>query len=734
MRATIGLTAIAVVIGTFGCTKSSDPMVPDANFDFDAGPGVDAGRADGGTTPVVDECTPEGMGSTVGMPCADGNVCQDGCFCNGIEVCQMGVCAAGADPCPDEQECTTDVCLEETDQCFHEPQHEMCSDGDACNGTEQCDPLVGCRANAPLYCNDENSCTVDSCDPAEGCVFVLRDLDGDGFVDGRCGGDDCDDDPRFGADIYPGAEEDCTNRRDDDCNGLRDFNDPGCLPSNGTCEEAEVLPGAGTYSGSTQALMSNYTLACGGTGPDAVFRFTLEETQDIRVSIAGGGTSVAVTLRRWDDCATGPEEKCNAASPPTLLRRSAPPGEYAIIVKTSTGSPFDLNLMLSEPTEIPPVDICNAGTVDVTDGGSYTGMFPEVEDDYSLSCHGGSGWRDAAYRFEIDTAKDVTISGSTTGGFFSTTFLSLVTTCSDPTSTLTCISGNPAMIRRRGLPPGEYFILLESSRTDATEWNLDVSIEDVMPRTEGDACSDPLELTDGGGASTVDLTRMEFDFGTSCGGTSPTAHRDAVFSFTLTEPRDVSLTTTAPGFHWMSIGTECGAFGSELRCRSGSSPLVNNFRSLAAGTYYVTVATSSTVGTVGASIVTSPATPIPPNDRCEGAIVIPPTGYMSLDTLVDFEDDVVGCVGGYSDAFYSLTLAARSRILVTASRPSGMTGNVSLTLRNACTDALNLACDTGSPSAVLDRTLDAGTYSIIVEMPTTALGDFNMDVFIFPGS
>ncbi|NIS28974.1 MAG: hypothetical protein GWO04_02975, partial [Actinobacteria bacterium] len=360
------------------------------------------------------------------------------CFCNGTEACSGGTCVAGSDPCPDDVDCTADACLEELDRCFHDPQHEMCADGDACNGYEICDVVMGCRPASPLYCNDENSCTVDSCDSTEGCIYTPRDLDGDGYISGMCGGDDCDDDPRFGADIHPGATEDCRNGRDDDCNGLRDFTDPSCVPTNDDCSTAEMLPGPGRYSGSTAGLTSDIATSCDPSGPDAVFRFNLPMMQDVRISLSGGGTGASIALRDWGSCSSGPDDKCSASSPPTILRRSLPPGDYAIIVKTASGAPFDILLMFEPPTPIPPVDLCNSGTEDVSAGGTFTGFFAEVDDDYTLSCHSrGSGWKDAAYKFTITSPKDVTIMASTSGAAWTpTTYVSLVTDCTDTSTTV----------------------------------------------------------------------------------------------------------------------------------------------------------------------------------------------------------------------------------------------------------------------------------------------------------
>ncbi len=693
-------------------TNSPDVFVPDTTPPPDTGPVV---------------CDP---GSTIGNACEANVDCQDNCFCNGAEVCAAGVCTADVtDRCDDGIECTMDACDEERGACVNMPMPEMCSDGDACNGEEICDRVLGCRAAAPLYCNDEDSCTVDSCDEVVGCQHEPRDLDGDGFAAGTCGGEDCDDDPRFGTDIFPGAVEDCTNRRDDDCDGLRDFLDESCLPENDDCDSAQELDGPGTYSGSTRSSEADYALGCQPTGPDVVFRFTLEEMQDVRATVGGGGTNAAVAIRPAAMCETGPDVRCNRASPPVVLQRSLPPGEYVIIVKTATASVFDLTLMFEPPTPIPPVDVCNAGTEDISAGGMFTGMFLEVEDDYALSCRTSTASvKDAVYRLELDAPKDVTLVGRSMGGSFTpSTYLSLVTDCSDTSSTITCRSASTNEIRQRGLPAGVYYVILESSSTTASTWSLDVTVTDPLPRNPGDSCDTAIDITSSMG--TVPLTMAELDSGTGCGGTS-SSFRDVNFSFTLDRTRDVTVTTTAPGFHYTSLSTACGRTGSEIRCRSASTPNVQSYRSLPAGTYYVTSASTSSSGNITAMIETRPPTPVPPNDRCEGAINIT-GGYVSTDTLIDFEDDVMGCTGrALNDAFYTFTLRSPKQMTAIASRVGGSTSTMYLTLRGAeCTGA-NVQCRSGASPTTLVTTgdLEPGTYHLIVESTSTTASDYDLRV------
>ena len=705
------------------CTTGGPREFPNGGFDgdiaFDAGPpdAPDVG-------PVV--CA---EGSTLGMACASDVQCTDNCYCNGAERCgEEGVCVAGtAIACDDGIECTVDMCDEETSRCVQMADDSACQDDDACNGLEVCDLALGCRPTSPLYCNDEDSCTVDSCDSEMGCVFEPRDLDGDGFTDGRCGGDDCDDDPRFGTMIYPGAPENCTNRRDDNCDGFRDFNDPTCLPMNGTCDTAQVLPGPGTYSGSARSLSSDVTLSCKPSGADAFFRFTLEDTMDVRITV-GGASGTAVAMRRADQCEDGPDLGCNDFSPPSLLRRSVPAGDYVIVVKQSSGSPFDLTLMFEPPTEIPAVDVCGAGTVDVSAGGTFEGMYTEVEDDYRLSCNGTSR-RDAVYTFTIDAPKDVLLRANSTAPSFNTTYLALATDCDDASSALQCRgSSGTSEVSVRDLPAGTYWILIENSHASAGTWVLDVNIMDPAPRSPGDTCTTAIDITEGMGTAT--WTDTALDVGASCGTTfSP---RDVIFSFTLDETRDVELTTTSPSSHWTALHTECGLPASERRCRNGFTSITQSFRSLEAGTYFVIVHSSSSSGNATARITTSPPTPIPPNDRCGGAIMIPTDRpYISTDTLVDFEDDYNSTCGRTDpDAFYVLTLTERTGVTATVEPADGRTHSHHLSLHGDCTGP-QLACHTGRP-ATLDTVLEAGTYYLVVETTSTTLSDFDIRVFTYP--
>jgi len=100
--------------------------------------------------------------------------CNNGLFCDGVEQCQALIgCYAGPPPnCSDNVDCTVDVCVEETDTCSHAAVNNNCANGRICDGTEICDPIAGCQAGTPLVCTDAIPCTSNTCVEPQGCVVT----------------------------------------------------------------------------------------------------------------------------------------------------------------------------------------------------------------------------------------------------------------------------------------------------------------------------------------------------------------------------------------------------------------------------------------------------------------------------------------------------------------------------------------------------------------------------------
>ncbi|MBU0718399.1 MAG: hypothetical protein KJ749_09140 [Planctomycetes bacterium] len=106
--------------------------------------------------------------------------CDNGQYCDGPELCDAELdCQPGTAPdCDDEIDCTHDSCDEGGDTCVNDPDHELCpDDGLFCNGDEICVVGVGCDhsgnpCNGP--CDEENDLCL--CDPpiveAVGCRYI----------------------------------------------------------------------------------------------------------------------------------------------------------------------------------------------------------------------------------------------------------------------------------------------------------------------------------------------------------------------------------------------------------------------------------------------------------------------------------------------------------------------------------------------------------------------------------
>ena len=121
-----------------------------------------------------------------------------GLFCE-EGTCEDGTCAQAGSPCIDDgASCTSSLCDEDTDQCFDVPDDLACDDDDECT-VDTCNPddgaadaLTGCvneNIVVGVVCDDGVDCTNDTCDPADGCENTPD--------NGNCpgdGGDQCNED------------------------------------------------------------------------------------------------------------------------------------------------------------------------------------------------------------------------------------------------------------------------------------------------------------------------------------------------------------------------------------------------------------------------------------------------------------------------------------------------------------------------------------------------------------
>ncbi len=187
------------------------------------------------TVPCTDDSCDTGTGECANT--ANDSLCDDGQFCTGAETCDVvNGCQAGTAPdCDDGVTCTDESCDELGDGCLNVPNDGLCDDGQFCTGTETCDVVNGCQAGTAPDCDDEVTCTDDSCDELDDeCLNIPN--------DGLCGDDEfcngaetCDAVNGCQVGTAPNCDDGvaCT---DDSCDELDDE----CLniPNDGLCDDA----------------------------------------------------------------------------------------------------------------------------------------------------------------------------------------------------------------------------------------------------------------------------------------------------------------------------------------------------------------------------------------------------------------------------------------------------------------------------------------------------------------
>ena len=296
----------------------------------------------------------DGIGCTENDACTGGGTCEgapnhgsctDGLFCNGAEECAIGQgCVAGLPPtapgdeatddcfvpgpcdegsdafppvpaenglgCNDGIDCTTDDTCDESGACTGVPQPSLCTDGQFCNGAEECDPVLGCGPGTPPeppVDEDPDDCLVPS---------TVCDEDADTFPPVPAEEDSaCDDDIACTTDDGCNDAGECLGTVDgtlcDDglfCNGLETCDAAaGCVDGDPPTPPADtdaadcMAPGAecDEASDSFPAAPANEGGACddGSACTDA--------TTICTGGVCGGGAEV--------DCSDTPLEACQVA-------------------------------------------------------------------------------------------------------------------------------------------------------------------------------------------------------------------------------------------------------------------------------------------------------------------------------------------------------------------------------------------------------------------------------------
>lgn len=225
---------------------------------------------------------------------------------------------------------------------------------------------------------------------------------------------------------------------------------------------------------------------------------------------------------------------------------------------------------------------------------------------------------------------------------------------------------------------------------------------------------------------------------------------DAVFTFSLSEPRDVTLAVEGLAYNagiLLRSASACAA-GPDLDCEVTSSSTVEpvlRYRSLPAGDYAIFVKTR-TAGPF--TLAVTLGAPTPPRDACSADVVDISSGG-TFTGEIDDDDYVFSChtttSSTYDDAAHRLVIPAGEfrDVLLTATvrQPSGSTSTPYIHVTSACgdADAATSVCDAGTTSAAAEvelRGLGAGTYYVLVEgaYTTAGFGTYELVATITPST
>jgi hypothetical protein len=329
----------------------------------------------------------------------------------------------------------------------------------------------------------------------------------------------------------------------------------------------------------------------------------------------------------------------------------------------------------------------------------------------------------------------------------------------DPCST-SALSGCDANLYPWGytwahLEAGVYYVLLDS--LDATVSAQETVTFDLSPTQSAaplnDDCAHAEQLTftanvavaHGDNTYANNSNAGAAVSGTSCYPDSIYAP-DVVYSFTLTQTQDVTITAAAPKSTdsmavlplVVALQSVCGApmAGQELRCQADENIDIVA-RNLGPGTYYIWVdgQNDGVVGKFDLTVRLSSPTQNIPNDTCASPTTLVPGTPQFLDlTGAKGDYDTTTCndpqaIGG--DAVYAFTLSQPQYVTVTAA-PVGQVDPAILEIRaGTCATGTIVDCQTYYDTSVSEN-LPAGTYYVVVKEPGYVPAQYNVSLTVAP--
>lgn len=580
----------------------------------------------------------------------------------------------------------------------------------------------------------------------------------------------------------------CRNRVCDDCLALTEcgpgrscdlrFGDCVVLPDSCAAPQALSIADAGGTAYVTVdplAAVDDVTTSC-GAGPDLVYALNLPAARDVTVTarLVGPGTAAPVVALRSSPCASGAELACDrvrdGGSAASLALSNVAAGSYFVVLETPPGTSGRVELAVTavpQPT-MAVNDTCAGaeplaffGTRAVTVGSTVLASNDGVGP--SCSPTAAASGNDLAYTYDVDGGANVTVSVRPLGGSALVPVVSVRAACASAMNELGCSAATATQETRTislpNHPAGRFAVMVDSANGTSGSFQLEVTRTPVVPN---ESCAAVQALTFQGNVATAtgDTSyalndNQGPDATPSCSASARSTGGDVVFSYTLTQPRDVTVSVTPTGMNptfWpvLSLRSACAnaTTAGELACVSPNASvqarasLVNQ----PAGTYVVWVdSAAQTSGPFQLEVVTAAPTPPPANDTCATAQALVFTGNVaavSSLTLQAANDNNAFDVSptcsptarqNGRDVVYAFTLAAPQDVTIDLRPATGsLLRPVAYVRKASCTSQLlgdELVClENAGPVRSVLTNLGVGTYWLFVDGAGGSSGAFDLTV------
>lgn len=699
--AALGLVAPA------GCGDGSVPSPfedPDASADAAADSGADAD--------VIDP--------TLGPPCLDDAQCDD------------------------ELECTFDACDHGVGRCRYTPDDSKCFDTVYCDGAEVCDPKLGCREGQPISCDDDKTCTIDTCvESSKSCVSEPRDADGDGDPDWSCGGGDCNDTT---AAISSKQPEVCGNGQDDDCDLQKDEAD--CKSAkHDTCADALEINGPGNYVMSLAAAKGDYAASCAGGGSwvDVVAALQVPAGGPKDVDVLALSDMASVALSAFGKCGdVASELACDAGHTykkggqmSRVRLRSLAPGYYPLFVHGMGAGDVALKVQHLAPTTAPVNETCGTA-LPLAPGVATKVALVDAKQDIVSDCENSSALGELVYRIELTEPKDVHVWATSLDGYGAPVLSLLEAPCSGASDELTCNSATAAHVFGRALPAGTHYVAVSASAPSELEVLLELQPPSQAPADE--SCASSPNLTPGL-TEKVPLAGHADDLKLGC----MSGAVDAAWALPLGAPSDVLLVARSSDNDSVAVALAkppCAATSDVVSCDTATiSPVRTSAHALPTGSYRAVVESQNGAPMTLTAFVRPAKAPtlVAFADTCATAVKIPESGGFFLGNTANVNADyAAGCdlgsqgPAGAPEQMLKLDLSAKKRVILDM---RGSTYSTLLAVRKAdgCPGAeISKACAAGYglDKSFLDVTLEAGSYFVQVDGYAGQYGQWFLEVFV----